>query len=111
MPPACCEATANDGCWRRMSDSPAGADDALAAAYARMPYESNPFFESHPGRLATMAYLSGLEPPALERCRVLELGCASGGNLLPAAEALPRATFVGVDLAPNQIADGRAVAE
>jgi SAM-dependent methyltransferase len=100
-----------DAVWRMSSDLAAGTDEALAAAYAQMPYESNPFFESHPGRLATMAYLSGLEPAALERCRVLELGCASGGNLLPAAEALPGATFVGVDLAPNQIADGRAVAE
>jgi SAM-dependent methyltransferase len=86
-------------------------DEDLARPYEELPYESNPYFESHPGRLATLAYLSGLEPPPIETCRVLELGCAAGGNLIPAAEALPGASFVGVDIAPNQIADGRALIE
>jgi SAM-dependent methyltransferase len=85
------------------------ASDPAASHYQDVPYESNPFPESHPARLATIAYLCGLDAPPVERCRVLELGCASGGNLLPAAEAFPGATFVGVDLAANQIADGRAV--
>lgn len=83
--------------------------DPHAQSYAQLPYESNPFFESHPGRLATIAYLAGLNPPALEGCRVLELGCAGGGNLIPSAESLPDASFTGVDLAPNQIADGKKI--
>jgi SAM-dependent methyltransferase/methyltransferase-like protein len=58
--------------------------------------------------MAAVAYLSGLEPAALEGARVLELGCASGGNLMCAAEALSDATFVGIDLADNQITDGNA---
>ena len=83
--------------------------DPQAQSYEQLPYESNPFFESHPRRLQTIAYLAGLNPPALENCRVLELGCAGGGNLIPAAESLPNATFIGVDLAPNQIADGQEI--
>ncbi len=83
--------------------------DPQAQSYEQLPYESNPFFESHPRRLQTIAYLAGLNPPALENCRVLELGCAGGGNLIPAAESLPRATFTGIDLAPNQIADGNKI--
>ena len=83
--------------------------DAQAESYEQLPYESNPFFESHPGRLATIAYLSGLDPVPIDNCRVLELGCAAGGNLIPVAEALPGSVFVGVDLAPNQIAEGRAI--
>ena len=72
-----------------------------------MPYESLPFAQTHPSRLATVATLFGLRPPRVERCRVLELGCASGGNLVPLAEALPDSWFVGVDLsAKRQIADG-----
>ncbi len=82
----------------------------LQDSYAQLPYESNPHPDSHPDRLATIAYLSGFEsPPPVQSCRVLELGCASGGNLIPAAEAMPGATFVGIDLAPNQIADGKAI--
>ena len=85
------------------------APDPQAQSYEQLPYESNPFFESHPRRLQTIAYLAGLNPPALENCRVLELGCAGGGNLIPAAESLPHATFTGIDLAPNQIADGNKI--
>ena len=81
------------------------------STYEQLPYESNPFHESHPGHLQAIGYLHGMEPSALATCRVLELGCASGGNLIPAAEALPGATFVGVDLAPNQIAEGRVIIE
>jgi len=36
----------------------------------------------------------------------MELGCASGGNLIPMAVAMPEAEFVGVDLSPVQIAQG-----
>jgi hypothetical protein len=42
----------------------------------------------------------------VERCRVLELGCGDGGNLVPMALGLPNATFVGVDAAPGAIARG-----
>jgi predicted methyltransferase family protein/methyltransferase family protein/protein-lysine methyltransferase-like protein len=42
----------------------------------------------------------------VERCRVLELGCGDGGNLVPMALGLPNASFVGVDAAPGAIARG-----
>ena len=42
-----------------------------------------------------------------ERCRVLELGCGLGSNLVPMAALLPRSTFVGVDLSAEQIRRGR----
>ena len=37
---------------------------------------------------------------------MLELGCASGGNLLPLAARWPKARFLGVDLSTRQIEDG-----
>jgi SAM-dependent methyltransferase len=49
--------------------------------------------------------------PPVDECRVLELGCASGGNLIPMAQDLPRSRFLGIDLSPRQIADGRALSE
>ena len=59
--------------------------------------------------MAAMAILHGLTPPPLERCRVLELGCASGMNLVSMASRMSKATFVGVDVVPAQIESGRYV--
>lgn len=80
-----------------------------ATSYDEFPYESNPFAWTHPDRLATIALLFGLQGPPVDRCRVLELGCASGGNLIPMAVGLPQSRFVGLDLSRRQIADGQAV--
>jgi methyltransferase-like protein/cyclopropane fatty-acyl-phospholipid synthase-like methyltransferase len=41
------------------------------------------------------------------QCRVLELGCAAGGNLIPMAYAFPQSSFVGTDLSIRQISEGR----
>jgi methyltransferase-like protein/SAM-dependent methyltransferase len=76
--------------------------------YDEVPYPSLSFHVTHPDRLATLATLLGMRPPSVERCRVLELGCASGGNLIPMALSLPDSEFVGIDLSERQIADGQA---
>ena len=73
-------------------------------------YPPRPFVQTHPDRLATLATLFGLRPAPPARCRVLELGCGVGGNLLPMAAALPDARFVGVDNAEVPIARARALA-
>jgi 2-polyprenyl-3-methyl-5-hydroxy-6-metoxy-1,4-benzoquinol methylase len=79
-------------------------------SYDVVPYESQSFVETHPGHLATIATLFGLEPPAIDRCRVLELGCSHGSNLIAMATALPGSTFVGIDLSARQIEDGQKTA-
>lgn len=86
----------------------ANADQSIKAAYERMAYESLPHATSHPRRLALGARLFGLTPPPLETARILELGCAAGGNLLPVAARYPQSECVGIDLAPSQIEAGRA---
>jgi methyltransferase-like protein/SAM-dependent methyltransferase len=78
-------------------------------SYDEVPYDSHPYLQTHPSRLATVATLFGLKPPPVEKCRVLELGCASGGNLIPMAESFPESWFVGIDLSARQIADGERV--
>jgi methyltransferase-like protein/2-polyprenyl-3-methyl-5-hydroxy-6-metoxy-1,4-benzoquinol methylase len=75
--------------------------------YDSIPYPSLPLIQTHPDRLATLATLRGMRPASVEACRVLELGCAGGGNLIPMAYALPESEFVGIDLAARQIADGQ----
>jgi methyltransferase-like protein/SAM-dependent methyltransferase len=80
---------------------------ASRTSYDEVPYPSYPLPQTHPDHLAVIATLLGLEPPPPHQCRVLELGCASGGNLIPLALSLPRSSFVGVDLSAEQIAAGQ----
>ncbi len=75
--------------------------------YERLPYLSLPFAYSQPAHLAALAALHGLAAPAAESARVLELGCASGGNIVPLAARFPTARFLGLDLSERQIADGQ----
>lgn len=98
-----------------MSDS-ADTDAAAAASrtasdYDAVPYLSVPHKELHPGRLGAIARLFGLRPAPVSTARVLDIGCASGGHLIPLAAAFPEARFLGVDISPVQIADGRARSE
>lgn len=72
-------------------------------SYDEIPYISQAYPQTHPDRLATLACLFGLTPVPITRCRVLELGCAGGGNLIPMAFHLPDSEFVGVDLSSRQI--------
>lgn len=69
--------------------------------YDQTPYVSYPYAQTHPDRLAVIAAVHGLGSADVRRARVLELGCCSGGNLIPMAEQLPDATFVGLDASPN----------
>ncbi len=80
-------------------------------AYDLVPYASYSFPLTHPDKLATIATLLGLDPPDIEQCRVLELGCASGGNIIPMAYTLPGSTFVGVDFAAQHVAAGQPMIE
>ncbi|HJZ54767.1 MAG TPA: class I SAM-dependent methyltransferase, partial [Gemmataceae bacterium] len=75
-------------------------------SYDEVPYESHPYAQTHPSRLHVVATLFGLPPPPVEKCRVLELGAAAGGNIIPLAETFPESWFVGVDLSARQVSDG-----
>jgi SAM-dependent methyltransferase/methyltransferase-like protein len=77
--------------------------------YDLFPYESIAFPETHPSYLAALAWLFGLQTADPERCRILELGCASGGNLIPMAWHLPQTQFLGIDLSRPQINAGLAL--
>ncbi|NYT66498.1 methyltransferase regulatory domain-containing protein [Alcaligenaceae bacterium] len=83
----------------------------IADHYDRTQYTSNAFFYSSPGHLRAAAQLYGIETVPVEHARVLELGCAAGGNLLPFVLAYPGAHAVGVDLSPAQIQQGQKVVQ
>ena len=82
-------------------------NEPLLNAYDEVPYPSAALAQTHPEHLATIATLLGLAPAPIVRCRVLELGCGDGANLIPMAFALPQSEFFGIDLAAKPIAEGQ----
>jgi SAM-dependent methyltransferase len=80
---------------------------ALADRYNEIAYDALPHRATHPGRLATVAAIVGHGAPSVERCRVLEVGCNNGANLISMAVSLAGAHFVGCDLSPLAIEEGR----
>ena len=75
-------------------------------SYDEFPYPGYAYWFTHPDHLGVLAMLHGLTPAPAEACRVLELGCGDGGNLLPMAADLPGSRFVGVDASEIQILQG-----
>ncbi len=79
----------------------------VLCSYDDIPYPSYPVDATHPDHLYTMAKLFQLDAPVPDTASVLELGCASGGNIIPIAVQMPNARIVGVDLSTKQIAEGQ----
>ncbi len=77
-------------------------------SYDEVPYPSTSHIFTHPDTMATAALLLGLTPVPVTQCRVLELGCAGGGNLIPLAVSLPHSEFVGIDASGVQIKEAQA---
>jgi methyltransferase-like protein/trans-aconitate methyltransferase len=84
---------------------------AEEGSYDAIPYDSYPHFESQPAHIAATASLLSLNPPDIATSKVLELGCASGGNLIPLAFYYPNASFLGIDISGVQIKNGLAKIE
>ncbi len=80
-------------------------------SYDEVPYPSLAHAQCHPNALASLGRLLGLNPAPVENCRLLEIGCATGSNLLPMAVSVPNGTFVGLDYSARQIEAAQAAAE
>jgi methyltransferase-like protein/2-polyprenyl-3-methyl-5-hydroxy-6-metoxy-1,4-benzoquinol methylase len=80
--------------------------DQSLTAYDDVLYPSLAHVQTHPDRLATIAALFGLETAPVEKCRVLELGCGDGTNLVSMAYGLPNSEFIGIDAAGRAISAG-----
>jgi len=85
--------------------------EIVTSSYDAVPYTSLPYPRTHPDHLHAIARLFGVHAPAVDSCRVVELGCGSAGNLLAMAATMPNARFVGIDASAGEIARGRAIVE
>ena len=78
-------------------------------AYDTLEYPAHVLPQMHPSRLAAIGRLHGLDCAPPSRCRLLEVGCGDGLQLLALAMAYPQARFVGIDMSRNAIARGEAM--
>ena len=81
----------------------------MANPYDEIAYPTTAFRQTHPDRLATHAALFGLPFAPAAACRVLDIGCGDGANLIPMAVAYPTSRFVGFDLSERAVERGRDV--
>jgi SAM-dependent methyltransferase/methyltransferase-like protein len=80
------------------------------ADYDSVPYPNITHHATNPLRTAALARLLDMEPAAPDKCRVLDIGCATGDNIMAMAAVNPSSEYVGVDLSQVQIARGQSVA-
>ncbi len=81
----------------------------LHRIYEEVPYAGVADAESHVRSLHALARLHGIPAADSRACRVLELGCAAGRNLIPQASECPDSRFLGTDFSVAQIAEGQAI--
>lgn len=79
---------------------------SLKESYDKFPYKSYPFAKSTPLHLRTLGAFFGMNPPEIKTAKVLEIGCASGGNIIPLAVQYPDAHFLGIELSDIQASAG-----
>jgi SAM-dependent methyltransferase len=95
---------------RRPGTKAMGSAMTEAFAYDSVAYPGHAFSFAHPDRLATIASLHGMEPAPVAECRLLELGCGTGDNIIPTAYQNPDCEIVGIDLSAHGIERGRTAA-
>ncbi|MDB2414724.1 methyltransferase regulatory domain-containing protein [Rickettsiales bacterium] len=75
--------------------------------YNTVPYINSSHAQSQPERLYSVAKFFNMNVPDFKNARILELGCASGSNIIPIATNFPDTKIVGVDLSSVQIDNGQ----
>ena len=85
------------------------AEDAQQTGKEEIPTPIRTFPQTHPGRLAVIGKIFGMDPAPIDGSRVLELGCLQGGNLLPLAQNLSESEFLGIDSSSESIGMGQKI--
>jgi SAM-dependent methyltransferase len=82
-----------------------------ADPYEAVLYPGYPFAQTHPDRLFLIGVLHGLDPAPPDDCRILEIGCGDGMNIVAMAANTPGIRGIGIDRAAKPLARGRRYAE
>ena len=80
----------------------------MPTAYDKVRYPGSVYAQTDPAALGVIAQLFGLPFAPFQNCRMLEIGCGEGVNLINLALSAPGARFLGVDLAQTAIASAKA---
>tara|TARA_R110002049_G_scaffold2750_4_gene21962 strand:- start:132203 stop:133759 length:1557 start_codon:yes stop_codon:yes gene_type:complete len=86
-------------------------DPSSSFEYDRVAYPGVADQSIHLRNLEVTATMFGAQPANLNQCRVLEIGCADGANMLPYAHQFPTSRFVGIDLAKDRIRVASEIAD
>ena len=78
-------------------------NEDIKNTYESVKYKSYSYLHSSIDRLCATARVYGLEAVLPQSAKVLEIGCASGGNIIAQAINYPNAEFIGIDLSSAQI--------
>ena len=68
------------------------------STYEVIQYPSKFFIYTHPDHLAVLGTMFGMKPQNVEKCRILELGCGNGSNLIAQSFSLPESASVDMSL-------------
>jgi len=81
--------------------------DPVHELYQSLVYPSMSHPSTYPAITAVAAKLAGLDIPTPTCAHILEIGCASGHNLLPLAARWPDSKFTGIDFSSAAIREAR----
>ncbi len=81
-------------------------NEEIKNTYESVKYKSYSYVQSSIDRLCATARVYGLEAALPDNAKVLEIGCASGGNIIAQAINYPNTEFIGIDLSSAQIKMG-----
>jgi hypothetical protein len=65
--------------------------------------------ETHPGRIGALGRLYGLDAAPASSCKLLEVACGNGLNIIPLALQYPDSFFVGIDSNQELIEQGMVI--
>lgn len=86
-------------------------NDEIKGTYDAVKYHSHAYAQASIDRLCAMARVYGLQTPLPNNAKVLEIGCAAGGNIISQAINYPNSSFVGIDLSGEQVKIGNEAIE
>ncbi len=76
---------------------------SIQASYDELPYFYHVSEGVHPTNLSMIGQLHGLSTPDPHNCRVLELACGRGVNIISIANSLPNSECFGIELSEQHL--------